>query len=868
MKTVSQYIEEKMDEAVAHYMITHPTNEVVHLDNGMPLSLQDGRQVLTLMHPSNFHTSLHSRSIGEVGEGMNETSSWSEEMLDAERLAAFVGLLPPNSRQPIHGYVKVTRSEVESPSMLDAPIRLFNYQNIDDPHSSQLGEQQSVLPSLPRCSNAEEQWITDKQHKSSPILPEPESQVIEIASPAPSNKHHSKKSLPHKKRISKKLKRNAGNTTPQQDMVVITVNQEEILPDNYTSSHTITDSQQATHEPTPFQLRSVLICQICGDYYGEEQLKFYQHLKHHYEPQSTIIIENPVSDLGIDKMTNTCVVDNHSLLPDSLVELSLENTLPTTKSMIYQPMKDSILTTNEKPSYNGNKVLYSVTNQDEYAKSSLTFGSAEKAEVYNCAKCNSAFRKHRHYEMHLKVAHSKQISPEISEFSEPEDLMEGIQVNVAEDVSMTGSQSEAADNEHAAYSDTSLILTVDNGHVHQEDVKNWYIRNNVECNGEGYCSIYPPQSAQQQSREPDAAGHSKAEELSHLLDAEAEPETDADARPPHGYSKYVHELNSVPSDDNSRDSKLKINLDYEDNLKTDVVKKNAGKKFECATCGKIFRHRNSLLYHISAHKGVRPHKCKECGKAFVTTGALKIHAGRHTDARPHKCKECGKLFRQWGDLKYHTASIHSQQKPFECEFCGKKFARKYSYNVHVRIHTGEKNYKCHYCTKTFRASSYRLIHMRIHTGEKPHKCQLCDKAFRSASDLRRHSGVHKKQSNKLLKTTNKEDYKEDDNKKKIKKTPPVTKPALKRNEKRVAKKSCDVKAPPNITINSHSKNELRYVLETRIQRDRAGYIESVSKVKDEALPEIADIKPNVAKDNITHGDIIERVLTELYNIPA
>lgn len=50
------------------------------------------------------------------------------------------------------------------------------------------------------------------------------------------------------------------------------------------------------------QVRPIFICQLCGDFYGDEQLKFFHHLKEHYEPHSTIIIENPVSDLGIDKV--------------------------------------------------------------------------------------------------------------------------------------------------------------------------------------------------------------------------------------------------------------------------------------------------------------------------------------------------------------------------------------------------------------------------------------------------------------------------------------------------------------------------------------------------------------------------------------
>lgn len=53
------------------------------------------------------------------------------------------------------------------------------------------------------------------------------------------------------------------------------------------------------HRRVP-QVRPIFICQLCGEFYGDEQLKFYQHLKQHYEPH--IIIENPVPELGIDKV--------------------------------------------------------------------------------------------------------------------------------------------------------------------------------------------------------------------------------------------------------------------------------------------------------------------------------------------------------------------------------------------------------------------------------------------------------------------------------------------------------------------------------------------------------------------------------------
>lgn len=176
-----------------------------------------------------------------------------------------------------------------------------------------------------------------------------------------------------------------------------------------------------------------------------------------------------------------------------------------------------------------------------------------------------------------------------------------------------------------------------------------------------------------------------------------------------------------------------------------TTKKKAKKKgtLQCPQCDRIFSHRNSLNYHLRGHSGIRPHQCDQCGKSFFASSALKVHMRLHSGDKPYDCSECGKKFRQWGDLKYHITSLHSTEKQFQCEYCGKDFARKYSLIVHRRIHTGEKNYKCEYCGKTFRASSYLQNHRRIHTGEKPHPCPICGKPFRVRSDMKRHQKTHR-----------------------------------------------------------------------------------------------------------------------------
>lgn len=51
--------------------------------------------------------------------------------------------------------------------------------------------------------------------------------------------------------------------------------------------------------------------------------------------------------------------------------------------------------------------------------------------LWECEPCKRIFRRQKTYETHLSVAHPKQ--EEIEEFSEPEDMMEGIRVEVHSD---------------------------------------------------------------------------------------------------------------------------------------------------------------------------------------------------------------------------------------------------------------------------------------------------------------------------------------------------------------------------------------------------------------------------------------------------
>ncbi|XP_073967534.1 uncharacterized protein [Choristoneura fumiferana] len=126
-------LDDKMDEAVTHY-ITHQPGESVHVDaNSLALNIHEdeGGRVVTVMNSQGFTQQMCRQiTVGEQVEG----GPWGEEILDPEsRLAAIVAHLTQNSRnphQPPQHKITSVRGDVESSVMLDGQMRLFNAQTL------------------------------------------------------------------------------------------------------------------------------------------------------------------------------------------------------------------------------------------------------------------------------------------------------------------------------------------------------------------------------------------------------------------------------------------------------------------------------------------------------------------------------------------------------------------------------------------------------------------------------------------------------------------------------------------------------------------------------------------------------------------
>lgn len=190
-------------------------------------------------------------------------------------------------------------------------------------------------------------------------------------------------------------------------------------------------------------------------------------------------------------------------------------------------------------------------------------------------------------------------------------------------------------------------------------------------------------------------------------------------------------------------------------LNKHIDSKHYGKKHVCDVCGARISDKGNMRNHMKLHdpdyKRPPPEHCQLCQKSFSD---LKRHfkAVHENDGQNYKCEYCGKFFRGKDGLKFHVM-VHRGEKPFVCEFCGKAFILNTFLRQHLRTHpeSNVKPFECMECGKTFIKKSLYEHHANVHTGERPFQCQFCSKAFTGRKYLTAHiRGQHTVQ--KTIKT--------------------------------------------------------------------------------------------------------------------
>ncbi|XP_014239504.1 zinc finger protein 567-like [Cimex lectularius] len=339
-------------------------------------------------------------------------------------------------------------------------------------------------------------------------------------------------------------------------------------------------------------------CEICSVECCN-QIKFFEHLKLHYEGTSNVL-----------------------LMPNGELEGSIIN------------YEDSLL------------------------PQTFTFkDSNEEVEDANitCGLCGKLYHKQKTFEAHFAQEHQQ-----VEEFSEPEDMMEGIRhvVNI---------QTESPEERI------------------EDKFKNWE---------------YPTTDPLQISTPPPNENAPLVLKTTYLDNDEFdEPGTGKRRKKltqcPHCPRMFLH----------------RNSLMYH-------IRSHTGKRpHQCEVCGKGFYTANTLKVHMRMHSGDKPYKCEVCGRRFRQWGDLKYHmTSLHSDSKQYQCEFCGKNFARKYSLIIHCR-IHTGERNYICEFCNKSFrASSYLLN-HRRIHTGEKPYSCDVCGKSFRVRSDMKRHRTTHNKE-------------------------------------------------------------------------------------------------------------------------------------------------------
>ena len=177
----------------------------------------------------------------------------------------------------------------------------------------------------------------------------------------------------------------------------------------------------------------------------------------------------------------------------------------------------------------------------------------------------------------------------------------------------------------------------------------------------------------------------------------------------------------------------------ENNL-TDHMRYHSGLTYNCAYCGRKFGSKSTWRQHEARHKGVQQHLCDVCGKGFRSRKGLAYHVVDHNEpgtSPQFQCDECPKTFTRAILLSAHKKR-HTDAQPYFCDVCGKSFKLKYSFINHVRKHEGY-TYKCD-CGKEYseRNSYYNCKNKHKGLPAKTYTCAVCSKQYSSRSGLNKH----------------------------------------------------------------------------------------------------------------------------------
>ncbi|KAJ8735307.1 hypothetical protein PYW07_006927 [Mythimna separata] len=161
-------------------------------------------------------------------------------------------------------------------------------------------------------------------------------------------------------------------------------------------------------------------------------------------------------------------------------------------------------------------------------------------------------------------------------------------------------------------------------------------------------------------------------------------------------------------------------------LKQHQVIKAVKKKFiyTCDVCQKKFNFKERFEAHKLEHEGkITTIHCLPCNKTFATWSGLKRHnENDHTQVSLEslKCATCGKIYKSRQTLKIHE-KVHEDRKLIMCDVCGRGLTSAVVLKAHLETHKEhrERSFACDQCGKKFFTKTILRTHVtRRHSGRK------------------------------------------------------------------------------------------------------------------------------------------------------
>ncbi|KAJ8957980.1 hypothetical protein NQ318_001981 [Aromia moschata] len=140
--------------------------------------------------------------------------------------------------------------------------------------------------------------------------------------------------------------------------------------------------------------------------------------------------------------------------------------------------------------------------------------------------------------------------------------------------------------------------------------------------------------------------------------------------------------------------------------------------WNCPYCPESFKYYPTYKNHVKTHNN----------ESFACTlSYLRIHMRNHTGETPFQCNDCGKKFKRKDSLRYHLGTHKEERKLFHCDLCNQGYTHRSSLFKHKRdIHSvtvDRTTTSCKICEEKLEDKAFRL-HMKKH-GVQVFKCRKC-----------------------------------------------------------------------------------------------------------------------------------------------